>query len=136
MSTIFDKIIAGEIPCHKVAENDDFLAFLDVFPLQKGHVLVIPKKPVDYIFNLENQDFVALHLFSKKVAEGLKVAIPCKKIGVAVIGLEVPHAHIHLVPMNAVSDMDFGKKIQLSQEELAQLAKIIKPEIDIILERN
>jgi histidine triad (HIT) family protein len=136
MSTIFDKIISGEIPSHKVAENDDFLAFLDVFPVQKGHVLVIPKKPTDYIFNLKNEDFIALHLFSKKVAEGLKIAIPCNKIGVAVIGLEVPHAHIHLVPMNAVSDMDFGNKIKISKEELAQLAAIIKPEIDKVLNNN
>jgi histidine triad (HIT) family protein len=136
MSTIFDKIISGEIPCHKVAENNDFLAFLDVFPVQKGHVLVIPKQPVDYIFNLKNDDFVALHLFSKKVAEGLKIAVPCKKIGVAVIGLEVPHAHIHLVPMNAISDMDFSKKIQMSQEELAQLTLIIKPEIDKIVSNS
>ncbi len=133
MSTIFDKIISGEIPCHKVAENDKFLAFLDVFPVQKGHVLVIPKRPIDYIFDLSNNDFCDLHLFSKMVAIGLKNAIPCKKIGVAIIGLEVPHAHIHLVPMNAVSDMDFGKKIQISQEELAQLAIIIKPEIDKVL---
>lgn len=136
MSTIFDKIISGEIPSHKVGEDNDFLAFLDVFPVQKGHVLVIPKKPVDYIFNLENEDFVALHLFSKKIAEGLKNAIPCLKIGVAVIGLEVPHAHIHLVPMNAVSDMDFGKKIKISQEELAELAAKIKPEIDLILNKK
>ena len=117
MGTIFDKIISGEIPSHKIAENDDFLAFLDVFPVQKGHVLVIPKKPVDYIFDLENEDFIALHLFSKK-------------IGVAVIGLEVPHAHIHLVPMNAISDMDFGNKLKMTQEELADLAILIRTEID------
>ena len=130
MGTIFDKIISGEIPSHKIAENDDFLAFLDVFPVQRGHVLVIPKKPVDYIFDLENEDFIALHLFSKRVAVGLRKAIPCKKIGVAVIGLEVPHAHIHLVPMNAISDMDFGNKLKMTQEELADLAILIRTEID------
>ena len=130
MGTIFDKIISGEIPSHKIAENDDFLAFLDVFPVQRGHVLVIPKKPVDYIFDLENEAFIALHLFSKRVAVGLRKAIPCKKIGVAVIGLEVPHAHIHLVPMNAISDMDFGNKLKMTQEELADLAILIRTEID------
>lgn len=130
MSSIFEKIISGEIPSYKVAETNDFLAFLDVFPVQRGHVLVIPKQPVDYIFGMENESFVALHLFSKIVAEGLKKAIPCKKIGVAVIGLEVPHAHIHLIPMNSVSDMDFGNKKQFSPDEMAQIAASIRSEIE------
>lgn len=110
MSTIFSKIISGEIPCYKVAETNDFLAFLDVRPLAEGHTLVIPKKETDYIFDMDNEDFAGLHLFSKIVASAIKQAIPCTKVGVAVIGLEVPHAHIHLVPMNAIGDLNFEKE--------------------------
>lgn len=126
MSTIFEKIINGDIPCHKVVETSDFLAFLDVFPVQKGHVLVVPKTAVDYLFDLEDDQFSDLMLFAKKVAVGLKKAIPCKKVGVAVIGLEVPHAHIHLIPMNSVSDMDFSKKKKFSDEELSETAALIR----------
>ncbi|MES2689146.1 MAG: HIT family protein [Bacteroidota bacterium] len=110
MASIFSKIIAGEIPCYKVAETNDFLAFLDVRPLTAGHTLVIPKKETDYIFDIEDEQFVALHLFAKIVAKAVKQVIPCKRIGVAVIGLEVPHAHIHLVPMNAIGDLNFEKE--------------------------
>jgi histidine triad (HIT) family protein len=99
MSSIFSKIVAGEIPCHKIAETADFLAFLDVFPLVEGHTLVIPKQEVDYIFDLDDKTLGELHIFSKKVAKAVEKAIPCKRIGIAVIGLEVPHAHIHLVPL-------------------------------------
>jgi histidine triad (HIT) family protein len=126
MSTIFEKIINGEIPCHKVAETSDFLAFLDLFPVQKGHVLVVPKTSVDYFFDIEDIQFSDLMLFAKKLAIGLKKAIPCKKIGVAVIGLEVPHAHIHLIPMNSLSDMDFSNKKKFSDEELSETATLIR----------
>src|SRR4051812_21127756 len=100
MATIFSKIVSGEIPCHRIAETEQYLAFLDVRPLAEGHTLVIPKKEVDYIFDMEPEHFAGLHLFSQLVANALKKAVPCRRIGVAVIGLEVPHAHIHLVPMN------------------------------------
>lgn len=119
MSTIFSKIVNGEIPCYKVLEDEKFLAFLDVFPLVKGHTLVIPKQEVDYIFDLEDSDLAELHIFAKKVARILKNAIPCRKIGVSVIGLEVPHAHIHLIPMNNVSDMNFSSpKLSFTKEEM------------------
>lgn len=126
MATIFDKIISGEIPCHKVAEDERFLAFLDVFPVQRGHVLVIPKTATDYIFDLPDVDISDLMVFAKKVAVGLKMAIPCRKVGVAVIGLEVPHAHIHLIPMNQISDMDFSNKKNMTQEELKDTAALIR----------
>lgn len=126
MSTIFTRIINGEIPCHKVAEDDQFIAFLDIMPLKKGHVLVIPKKEVDYIFDMENDLLGDMMVFSKQVAAKIKKVIPCKKIGVTVIGLEVPHAHIHLIPINSVSDMDFSKpKLTLDQSELAAIAQQI-----------
>jgi histidine triad (HIT) family protein len=126
MSTIFTRIINGEIPCYKVAEDDQFLAFLDIMPLKKGHVLVIPKKEVDYIFDMENDLLGDMMVFSKQVAAKIKKVMPCKKIGVTVIGLEVPHAHIHLIPINTVSDMDFSKpKLTLDQSELAAIAKQI-----------
>lgn len=127
MSTIFAKIISGEIPCHKIAETNDFLAFLDVRPLAEGHTLVIPKKETDYIFDLDNEEFVSLHLFSKMVADAIKKTIPCKKIGVAVIGLEVPHAHIHLVPINTIGDLNFEKdRIQFTPEAFASTAQRIR----------
>ncbi|WP_410222198.1 HIT family protein [Pedobacter sp.] len=127
MSTIFSKIIAGEIPAHKVAEDERYLAFLDVFPLVHGHVLVIPKQEVDYIFDMDDEHLAGLHVFAKKVATGVKKAFPCKKVGVAVIGLEVPHTHIHLIPMNNVSDMNFAKeKLKLSAGELSADAEKIK----------
>lgn len=127
MSSIFSKIIAGEIPCYKIAENDDFIAFLDVFPLKKGHVLVVPKKEIDYIFDLDNETYLGLMLFSKTVAAAIKKAIPCKRVGVSVVGLEVPHAHVHLIPINTVSDMDFSNaKLTLSKDEFEKIANSIK----------
>lgn len=125
--SIFSKIISGEIPAHKVAETADFLAFLDINPLVEGHVLVIPKKEVDYIFDMDDETYAGLLIFAKIVAEGVKKAIPCKKVGVSVIGLEVPHAHVHLIPMNAVSDMDFSReKLNPSAEQLAETAQKIR----------
>ena len=122
MSSIFTKIVAGEIPCYKVAENDEFLAFLDIFPLAKGHSLVIPKREIDYIFDIESDAYSRLWLFAKKVAQAQKKVISCERIGVAVIGLEVPHAHIHLVPINGVNDIDFSKpKLSLSKKEMQQI---------------
>jgi histidine triad (HIT) family protein len=127
MSSIFSKIVAKEIPAHIVAEDANFLAFLDVQPLTMGHVLVIPKQEVDYIFDMDDEHYQSLWLFAKNVAKGLKVAFPCIKVAVSVIGLEVPHAHIHLIPMNNVSDMNFSKeKLKPSQEELADAAEKIK----------
>jgi histidine triad (HIT) family protein len=125
--SIFSKIISGEIPAHKVAETSDFLAFLDINPLVEGHVLVIPKKEVDYIFDMDDETYAGLLIFAKIVAEGVKKAVPCKKVGVSVIGLEVPHAHVHLIPMNAVSDMNFSReKLNPSAEQLAVTAQKIR----------
>ncbi len=127
MSSIFTKIISGEIPAHKIAETEDFLAFLDVSPLAIGHTLVIPKKEVDYIFNLDDDLLAELHLFSKKVAKAVEKAIPCKRIGVAVIGLEVPHTHIHLIPLQTVQDINFSReKMKVSKEVLEETAAKIK----------
>jgi histidine triad (HIT) family protein len=127
MSTIFSKIVAGEIPAYKVAETIDYLAFLDISPLAEGHVLVIPKKEVDYIFDMDDELYTGLQIFAKIVATGLKKAIPCKRIGVAVIGLEVPHTHIHLIPMNQVSDLNFARpKLQFTPEQLKATAEKIK----------
>lgn len=109
--TIFSRIIAGEIPCYKVAENDKFFAFLDINPVNWGHTLVVPKKETDYIFDIEDEDLAEMTVFAKRVAEGIKRAIPCRKVGVTVLGLEVPHAHIHLVPLQHEGDMDFKNKI-------------------------
>ena len=109
MSTIFNKIILGEIPAYKVAENDHYLAFLDVSPLTAGHVLVIPKKETDYIFDILDDEYIGMWLFAKHIAKGIAKVFPCRKVGVAVIGLEVAHAHIHLIPLNKVSDMNFEK---------------------------
>ena len=123
MASIFSKIVAGEIPCHKIAENDKFLAFLDILPLQKGHVLVIPKTEIDYIFDIEDDLLAEMMVFSKKVAKKIKAAFPCERIGVAVVGLEVPHAHVHLIPINKMDDMNFSnQKMNLTQEELATIA--------------
>ena len=127
MASIFSKIVAGEIPCHKIAENEHFLAFLDVMPLVNGHVLVIPKQEVDYIFDLEDAQLQDMMVFAKGAAKAIKAAIPCRKVGVAVIGLEVPHAHIHLVPMNEIGDINFTReKLKPTQEELADTAALIK----------
>jgi histidine triad (HIT) family protein len=126
MGTIFSKIVKGEIPCYKVAENDRFLAFLDIMPLRRGHVLVIPKVETDYIFDLSDADLADLMCFAKSIAIKLKSAIPCKKIGMTVIGLEVPHAHIHLIPMNSIADMDFSQpKMTLTTEELTEISQLI-----------
>jgi histidine triad (HIT) family protein len=125
--SIFSKIVSGEISAHVVAETDNFLAFLDVNPLVMGHVLVIPKKEVDYIFDMDDEIYAGLTLFAKIVSKSIKAAFPCKKVGVAVIGLEVPHAHIHLIPMNNVSDMNFSKeKLKPTQQELAAAAAKIR----------
>ncbi|MFY8171732.1 MAG: HIT family protein [Sphingobacteriaceae bacterium] len=132
MSSIFSKIIAGEIPAYKVAETDQFIAFLDILPLAKGHVLCIPKKEIDYIFEMEDADYLALMHFSKKVAKGIKQVIPCQKVGVAVIGLEVPHAHVHLIPMNTVQDMNFSNpRLTFTKEEYLQLVETISAAISI-----
>lgn len=126
MATIFSKIIAGEIPSYKIAENDKFYAFLDINPLVKGHTLVIPKQEVDYIYDLQDEDLAEMHVFAKTVAKAIEKVIPCKRIGVAVIGLEVPHAHIHLIPMNKESDMLFSNpKLKLSPEEFNSIADSI-----------
>jgi len=127
MPSLFSRIIAGEIPCHKIAENERFLAFLDIMPLAPGHTLVIPKAEIDYFFDLDAEDLAEINLFAKDVAEKLRRAVPCKRIGIAVIGLEVPHAHMHLIPMQNVADINFEKpKMQVSQEYLADLAQKIR----------
>ena len=126
MATIFSRIIAGEIPCYKVAENEKFFAFLDINPLVKGHPLVVPKLEVDYIFDLSDEDLAAMHVFAKKIARAIEKAFPCKKVGEAVIGLEVPHAHIHLIPIQNESDMLFSNpKLKLADEEFVAIAKTI-----------
>lgn len=123
MASIFSKIVSGEIPCHKVAETNDYLAFLDIQPVAPGHTLVIPKREVDYIFDLDDESLMGLHLFSKFVAQAIKQVVPCAKIGVSVIGIEVPHAHIHLIPINEIGDMDFTRsRRQWSTEELDEMA--------------
>ena len=126
MPSIFSRIVSGEIPAHKIAETSDYLAFLDVFPCAIGHTLVIPKKEVDYLFELEDDLYVGLMQFAKKLAPAIEKAVPCKRIGVAVIGLEVPHTHIHLIPLNSMADMNFSNKLKLSQEELAETAEKIR----------
>jgi histidine triad (HIT) family protein len=127
MASIFTRIVNGEIPCYKIAEDDYFLAFLDVFPLVKGHVLVIPKKETDYIFDMDSNELSQMIVFAQKVAKAQKLAVPCKRIGIAVIGLEVPHAHIHLVPMNTIGDINFTQsKIKVSDEEQKEIAEKIK----------
>ncbi|WP_080905624.1 HIT family protein [Parabacteroides sp. Marseille-P3160] len=127
MATIFSRIVAGEIPCHKIAENEEFFAFLDISPLVEGHTLVVPKQEVDYIFDLDDERLQHMIIFAKQVARALQSAIPCKRIGLAVFGLEVPHAHIHLVPINKESDMFFGnEKLKVTPEELARTAEKIR----------
>ncbi|MDP4202322.1 MAG: HIT family protein [Bacteroidota bacterium] len=123
MATIFSRIIAGEIPCYKVAEDDRFFAFLDINPVAKGHTLVVPKIEEDYLFNMDDVTLQAYILFAKKVAKAIEKAVPCKRVGVAVIGLDVPHAHIHLVPLNSEVDINFAKeKLKLSPEEMKSIA--------------
>jgi len=127
MASIFTRIVNGEIPCYKIAEDENYLAFLDVSPLAKGHTLVVPKAEVDYIFDIEDEHHKDLWNFAKKVAQALKKAVPCKRIGIAVIGLEVPHAHIHLIPMNKVSDMNFASpKLSFPASEMEETAQKIR----------
>ena len=126
MATIFSRIVKGEIPCYKIAEDERFFAFLDINPVMKGHTLVIPKREDDYIFNLDDDEIAAMMVFAKKVAKAIEKAVPCKRIGVAVIGLEVPHAHIHLIPITQEGDMDFKKEhVHLSEEEFLEVQKRI-----------
>jgi histidine triad (HIT) family protein len=130
MPSIFSKIVAGEIPSYKVAENENFLAFLDIFPLAKGHVLVIPKKEVDYLFDLDKATYSGLMEFARKVAMAIGKTIPCKRVGVAVLGLEVPHAHIHLIPLNSEQDINFSNpKLKLTSEEFVSIADSISKAI-------
>ncbi|MDA3879793.1 MAG: HIT family protein [Prolixibacteraceae bacterium] len=130
MATIFTKIVNGEIPSYKIAEDDKFYAFLDINPLAKGHTLVIPKKEVDYIFDLDEQTYIGLQAFARKIAIALKKTIPCKKVGVAVLGLEVPHAHIHLIPMQSEQDINFANpKKKFSPAEFEEIVKLVKSEL-------
>ncbi|MCR9172954.1 MAG: HIT family protein [bacterium] len=127
MASIFSKIVSGEIPAYKIAENDDFLAFLDIMPLKEGHTLVIPKKEVDYLFDIEDISLAEMMLFAKEVSKKIKAAFPCERIGVSVIGLEVPHAHIHLIPIDTMDDMNFSKpKLQLPAEKMEVIAEKIR----------
>jgi len=127
MESIFSKIVAGEIPAHKVAETTQYLAFLDVNPLTEGHLLVIPKIEIDYLFDMDSESYVGLMMFAQIVAKGLKKAIPCARIGLTVMGLEVPHAHVHLIPMNTMDDMNFSRpKLNLSEERLNEIADQIR----------
>ena len=131
MASIFSRIVAGEIPCYKVAEDDNYLAFLDVFPLKRGHVLVIPKIETDYIFDLDNDSYIGLMAFSKKVAMAIKKSIPCKRVTLHVVGLEVPHAHVHLIPVNSMSDCNFAnEKLKFSKEEFEETANTIRKVIE------
>ncbi len=130
MASIFSQIVAGTIPCHKVAEDDQYLAFLDISPLAHGHTLVIPKIEVDYLFDLEEEVYIGLHLFAKKVAKGIEKACPCKRVGMAVVGLEVPHAHIHLIPLQSEGDINFSRpKFSLSQQKMEEIAAQISAAI-------
>jgi histidine triad (HIT) family protein len=129
MASIFTKIVNGEIPCYKVAEDEQYLAFLDIFPIATGHLLVIPKSETDYLFDMDDPNYSGLMLFSKRVAIALKKAVPCKKVGVAVLGLEVPHAHIHLIPLNSESDIDFLKpKLKFTSEQFIEISSRIAGE--------
>ena len=132
MSSIFTRIINGEIPSYKIAENENCFAFLDISPLAKGHTLVVPKKETDYIFNIEDELHKELWHFSKQISKAIEQAVPCKRIGVAVIGLEVPHAHIHLIPINKVSDMNFAMpKLSFSKEEMEETAAAIRRHLSV-----
>ena len=131
MSSIFAKIINGEIPSHKVYEDENFLAFLDIRPMVKGHTLVIPKKEVDYLFDMNPEEYTSLLLAAQKVAKGIKKSVPCTKVGMTVIGLEVPHAHVHLMPINNVGDMIFKNPVvEMTQSEMNQLAQLINKNIE------
>jgi histidine triad (HIT) family protein len=131
MASIFTKIVNGEIPAHKVAENDKFLAFLDIFPLQKGHTLVIPKQEIDKFFDLEDNLMSELMIFAKKVSKGIEKTFPCNRVGVVVMGLEVPHAHVHLIPINSMKDMSFEQpKLKIGHPELAEIASAIRKNLE------
>lgn len=129
MPTLFTKIINGEIPAYKVAEDDKFLAFLDIRPNAKGHTLCIPKEEVNKIFDLDEETYMGLMAFSRKVAKGLEKAVSCKRVGMAVVGLEVPHVHVHLIPLNGMGDMNFGQSLSFSEDEFRQIAEGIKARI-------
>ena len=130
MATIFSQIVNGEIPCYKVYEDDEFLAFLDAFPVSKGHVLVIPKKETDYIFDIEDQSYARMWQFAKKISKALRLSVSCERIGISVIGLEVAHAHIHLLPINSLEDMNFSKpKMSFSKQEFEEIADTIASNI-------
>jgi histidine triad (HIT) family protein len=132
MATIFTKIINGEIPCYKIAEDENYFAFLDINPLREGHTLVVPKKEVDYIYDLDDKYLAGLFVFSKKISAAIKEAVPCTRIGIAVLGLEVPHAHIHLVPMDSMEDVNFrNPKLKLSHEEFTRIALLISSKVDL-----
>ncbi|RLD74906.1 MAG: HIT family protein [Bacteroidetes bacterium] len=127
MPTLFTKIMNGEIPSYKIAEDENFYAFLDIFPLAKGHALVVPKKEVDYLFDLDDETLGGLHVFAKKIAKAIEKAVPCKRIGTTVIGLEVPHAHLHLIPINGITDMNFERpKLKLTENEFKEILGKIK----------
>ena len=131
MASIFTKIINGEIPSYKVAEDDDYYAFLDIFPIAKGHTLVIPKKETDYIFDIEDEEYKGLFLFAKRVAKAVEQVVDCERIGMTVLGLEVPHAHVHVVPINTVYDIDFSRpKLKFSEQEFHELASRISKAFD------
>lgn len=130
MASIFSKIIRGEIPCYKISENEEFVAFLDISPLAKGHVLIVPKREVDKYFDLNSEEIYGINLFAKRISQAIENAIPCKRVGVAIIGLEVPHAHIHLIPLNSVEDINFERqKLKLSHEEFEGIAEAIRNEL-------
>ena len=130
MGSIFSKIIRGEIPCYKIAENEEFFAFLDISPLAKGHVLIVPKREVDKYFDLNSEEIYGINLFAKGIALAIENAIPCKRVGVAIVGLEVPHAHIHLIPLNSVEDINFERqKLKLSHEEFEEISEAIRKQI-------
>jgi len=136
MPSIFSKIIAGDIPCYKIAEDEHHFAFLDIFPVAKGHTLVVPKKETDYFFDIEDEDMTSLMLFAKKVATAIEKTIPCERIGMTVLGLEVPHAHIHLVPLDEKGIIRFSKKLKFSKEEFEEIAETIKRNLDIAIDNQ
>ena len=130
MASIFTRIINGEIPCYKIAEDDHFFAFLDINPLSKGHTLVVPKREEDYIFDLQDEELSSMMVFAKKVGKAIESVVPCARIGITVIGLEVPHAHVHLIPINGIGDMNFAKpKVEMSTEEFIELAQSISAQL-------
>ncbi|MCX6287052.1 MAG: HIT family protein [Bacteroidetes bacterium] len=132
MASIFTRIVNGDIPCYKIAEDENYLAFLDISPLQEGHTLVIPKKEINYIFDIDNELHAGLWNFAKKVAKAIEKVVPCQRIGITVIGLEVPHAHIHLIPLRTMYDMDFRKpKLKFTPEELVAIAKKISEALEV-----